>query len=168
MATIIYVVDANVYINAYTHYYRFKFKTKFWDILKRSAANRGGRRVVCIDRVKGELVKKTDDLSAWISGLPDDAFEKVDRTDILFHYTKLQNWVTSQTQYFPAAKAAFGNSTDAWIVAYAMAVTGIVVTHEALNPDIKRAIKIPNACNALGIRYINTFTMLDELNEPLG
>jgi hypothetical protein len=53
-------------------------------------------------------------------------------------------------------------------VAYALAGGQTVVTLEVLKPDIRKGIKIPNICDAFGIRCINTFEMLHELKEKLG
>ena len=68
------------------------------------------------------------------------------------------------------AKKDFADQSkaDAWIVAYAMTKRCVVVTHEQYEPDAKRRVLIPNVCHAFGIRYLNTFQMLRELNITLG
>ena len=86
MAATYYVVDTNVYITAFTRYYHFDFKTKFWDILRRGAIS---GHIVSIDRVRDELTVKTDALSDWVKGLPEDAFGKTDRPDDVVWYAKL-------------------------------------------------------------------------------
>jgi len=62
-----------------------------------------------------------------------------------------------------AAKADFASGADGWIVAYAKAKGHIVVTHEVLNPDIRRKVPIPNVCNAFDVNYHDTFEMLRKL-----
>jgi hypothetical protein len=37
------------------------------------------------------------------------------------------------------------------------------VTHEILAPDAKKRVPIPNICEPVGIRYVDTFAMLREL-----
>jgi len=160
-----YVVDANVYITAFNSYYHFGFGTKFWDILRRCGPS---GRIVTIDRVRDELLAKTDELSAWVRTLSEDTFVKSDRIDVVEEYRRLQNWANNQPQFIPAAKSAFASGNDAWIVAYALAGGQTVVTLEVLKPDIRKGIKIPNICDAFGIRCINTFEMLHELKEKLG
>jgi hypothetical protein len=160
-----YVVDANVYITAFNSYYHFEFSTKFWEILKRCSLN---GRIVSIDRIRDELLAKIDNLSEWVKTLPEETFVKTDRIDVIEEYRKLQNWANKQPQFIPAAKSAFATGNDAWIVAYALAGGHTVVTLEALKPDIRKGIKIPNVCEAFGIPYINTFQMLHALKEKLG
>lgn len=45
----VYVLDANVFIEASRHYYSFDLVPKFWETLVHYASN---RQVVSIDRVK--------------------------------------------------------------------------------------------------------------------
>lgn len=43
----------------------------------------------------------------------------------------------------------------------------IVVTEEISAPDIRREIKIPEVCNAFGLRYLNTIDLLRELKVSI-
>ncbi len=165
MATTNYVVDANVYIDAYRRYYAFAFSTKFWEILKHSATT---GRIVSIDRVKQELLSQKDDLSSWATNEYHEAFVSTDRPDVIMYYARLNTWAQSQPQFSTAAKAEFARTADAWIVAYALAGGHTVVTHEVFRPNIQSSIKIPNACKAFGIPCINPFEMLRELKARLG
>lgn len=56
---------------------------------------------------------------------------------------------------------------DGWIVAFAHAKSGIVVTQEIYAAQIKNRIKIPNACEAFGVNYVNTYDMLRSLKIRL-
>jgi hypothetical protein len=160
-----YVVDANVYINAHLHYYRFGFRTRFWEILRQCGQT---GRIVSIDRVKDELLAKTDDLSAWVKTIPVEAFVSTDRPDVFDFYGKLNKWAQKEAQFYAAARAEFASRADAWIVAYALAGGHTVVTHEGYKPDAKARIPIPNACKAFAVRCINTFEMLHEIQAKLG
>lgn len=48
---------------------------------------------------------------------------------------------------------------DCYLVAQALACGFEVVTHETYSSG-KRRIKIPNACEAVGVRYLASFEML--------
>lgn len=61
--------------------------------------------------------------------------------------------------YVAAAVSTFLQAADYYLVAQAHAAGHIVVTHEVL-ADSTRKIKIPNACNALGVPCIDPFEML--------
>ena len=62
-----------------------------------------------------------------------------------------------------AAKADFATGADGWLVAYALSKRRIVVTHEVLDPGIRRKVPIPNVCEAFGVSYLDTFEMLRQL-----
>ena len=159
-----YVVDANVYIEAYRRYYAFDFGTKFWACLKEHSAT---GRVVSIDRVLDELRKGKDELADWACNTCCESFVTTDRPDVIYNFGKIMNWVQGQGHYFDGAKNAFAGGADGWLVAYAMAAGHTVVTHEEYNAEIRKQVKIPNVCRAFGIRYVNTFTMLRELGTKL-
>jgi len=72
-------------------------------------------------------------------------------------------WVQAQDQFLDAAKTNFATVADGWLVAYAKAREYIVVTHELPAADARKKVPIPNVCEALGVSYVDTFTMLREL-----
>ena len=54
---------------------------------------------------------------------------------------------------------------DPWVIAHAIKNKSIVVTKEEkiATPTSKR-IKIPNVCDNMGIKWINDFQFIEELN----
>ena len=61
----VYVLDANVFIEAKNRYYAFDLMPsihRFWEILVRYASD---GRIRSIDRVEKELQKEKDELSEW-------------------------------------------------------------------------------------------------------
>jgi hypothetical protein len=72
-------------------------------------------------------------------------------------------WAQTHAEYTPAAKAEFAQVADAWLVAYARVIGGVVVSEEVFNPHKKNRILVPNACQQFGIPCINTFDMLRQL-----
>jgi hypothetical protein len=161
----VYVLDANVFIEAARRYYAFDLGTKFWDILLHHA-NEG--TIESIDRVlKQDLDKGKDELKDWANSQFNHAFRSTDEEDVTESYGKVMTWVQGQSQYIDAAKAEFAKEPDGWLVAYALARGRIVVTQEVLAPDAKNRVKIPNVCEAFQIRYVDTFKMLRELGARL-
>lgn len=73
-----------------------------------------------------------------------------------------------ENQYYDFAKVEFAQVADSWVVAFAKAYDCIVVTHEQYNRDAKKKISIPNACRAMGVKYMDTFEMLRKLGVVLG
>jgi hypothetical protein len=155
----VYVLDANVFIEAARRYYAFDLGTKFWDILNQHAEN---GVIESIDRVKDELDRE-DELAGWADRNFGHAFRSTDQEDVIKSYGKVMTWVQAQSQFSDAAKADFAKGADGWLVAYAMAKGRVIVTHEVAAPDAKRRVPIPNVCEAFRVRPVNTFVMLREL-----
>ncbi|MFZ2148993.1 MAG: DUF4411 family protein [Sedimentisphaerales bacterium] len=155
-----YVLDANVFIEAERRYYAFDLAPVFWESLVHHAAN---GRIQSIDRIKEELERGNDELATWAREHFSDAFASTDEEDIIESYTEVMGWVQVKDQFSNAAKAAFAAGADGWLVAYARSKGCIVVTHEVLDPGIRRKVPIPNVCEAFGVSYVDTFAMLREL-----
>jgi len=160
MAPPVFVLDANVFVQAHRQYYAFDLGPEFWAGLV-ECASRG--RIESVDRVKIELCQGNDDLAAWANGPFSHAFAATDGDDVVRAYRDIMAWAVGQRQFSDAAKVDFARSADGWLVAYAKARDRIVVTHEALSLDIKKKVPIPNVCRAFGVRYVNTFQMMREL-----
>lgn len=155
----VYVLDANVFIEAARRYYAFDLGTQFWDILSLYAAKGA---VESIDRVRDELGKE-DELAAWANGDFHKAFCSTDDETVIDSYRQVMSWVHKHTQFSDAAKADFAMGADGWLVAYAIAKGRVIVTHEVLALDAKRKVPIPNVCDKFRVRWVDTFKMLREL-----
>ena len=155
----VYVLDANVFIEAARRYYAFDLGTRFWDILSQHAEN---GVIESIDRVRDELGKE-DELAAWANNDFRKAFRSTDDVDVIDSYRRVMSWVQKHAQFSDAAKADFAMGADGWLVAYAMAQRRVIVTHEVLALDAKRKVPIPNVCDHFHVRWVDTFKMLREL-----
>lgn len=166
-ASPVYLLDTNVFIEAARRYYAFDIAPAFWQSLIDLAAD---GRVVSIDRVKAEIDRGKDDLTTWVNSNFHETFATTSDPDVLTVYRDIITWAQAQTQFTDAAKAEFAlaNNADAWVVAYAAAKSCIVVTHEQLDPNVRRKIPIPNACQAFNVSYVDTFQMLRALGVRLG
>lgn len=158
-----YLVDSDVLITAKNLYYAFDICPGFWRSLIRQ--HRQGR-VFSIDRVRGELLagRKTDDLVQWVGKeLPATFFLDADGDDVTAVYTEIMLWVQRHPNYFDYAKAKFATGADGWLVAYAKARGGVVVTNEQPAPESKREIKLPDVCGQFEVKPASTFSMLRTL-----
>jgi len=165
----VFVLDANVFIEAKNHYYAFDLAPKFWESLVRLAEE---GRVESIDRIKQELLRgkgkpkegePPEELAAWAEEDFAKAFVSTDEDDVIKCYGDIMNWVSGQTQFFDAAKAHFAGGADAWLVAYARAKDRVVVTHEKAKPEARASVPIPNVCKAFDVPFVDTFQMLRTL-----
>jgi predicted nucleic acid-binding protein len=158
-----FVLDTNIFVEAYKRYYSFDIAPIFWRSINEKAEK---KLVLSIDRIYQEINKynDNDELKIWINGKFKEFFVSTDSEEVFNAYREVIQWAVNQPQYQDGAKSEFASVADSWLIAYAKAYNYTVVTHEEYKPDIKRKIPIPNVCRAFGIPYINTFEMLRQLN----
>lgn len=149
-----YLLDANVFIEAKNRYYAFDLAPGFWQWLDADSA---AGEIGSIDEVGAELKRGNDDLAQWAKARP-QVFRTLDAATSA-KLTELSTWANSG-QFTPAAVSEFLGIADYFLVAYAAAHGHTVVTHELFQANAKNRVLIPNACQALGVDYCTTFTML--------
>ena len=158
-----YLLDSNVFIQAKNLHYRFEFCQAFWDLLI-ELNNQG--KVFSISKVKKELERGNDSLTDWIINLPDNFW--LDENTHIAEYADVINWSSGQnfTQKAMEDFAEYSRA-DAWLVSTAKAMTDtVIVTQEAhIDPNIKKAIKIPNVANAFGIGCLSVYDFLSASSE---
>lgn len=154
-----YLIDANVLIEAKNRYYAFDIAPGFWTWLDHAQ----DESLACsIDAVRQELRAGDDELSQWAQEHP-KFFRPMD-TETVAQFGDLTTWAQGR-QYNQAALNAFtGNDADYLLVAHGRAHGHTVVTHETPKPNAKKRVIIPDACLAMGVEYVNTFTMLRKTN----
>jgi hypothetical protein len=162
----VYVLDSDVFMTAARSYYAFDLVPAFWDALVREARN---GRLLSIDRVKAEIDRGDDRLKQWANHEFHPWFVSTNVDSVLGHYRAIMQWAAAQHHFTNAAKDKFADAgnADAWLVAYARATNCTVVTNEKYDSKIRRAIKIPNVCNAFGVTYLDTFQVLRALGVRL-
>lgn len=149
-----YLLDANVFIQAKNLHYGFDFCPGFWEWIDR--ANHDGM-VFSITKVLDELRAGDDELSAWAQQRRDDLFLATDQP-VIDSLSALSRW-TNSGRYEQTGVATFLQAADYYLVAHAHAHRMTVVTHERPS-DSTRRIKIPDACVGMGVDFVTTSTML--------
>jgi hypothetical protein len=155
----VYLLDANIFIQAAREYYAFDLVPPYWDALLEQAKI---GHVLSIDRVKDELERGNDQLKNWASNQFYPWFKSTNDQDVFSAYSKVMEWSKS-CSFHSAALAEFARNADGWLIAYALAKGYFVVTHEIYDRNIKNRVKIPNGCVAFNIPYLNTYKMLRNL-----
>lgn len=156
-----HLLDSNTLIEAKNRYYAMAVCPGYWAwILQQHQA----LEIASIVPVRDELARGNDDLTQWVKGnahLFEDASDEP--TQAAFGQI-----VAKIAEQVPVMKAGafeeFLEGADPWLIAKAMATGAVVVTHEVYNPDIKRKFTIPNVCSLFGVRYMNTFELLGNLD----
>ena len=70
---------------------------------------------------------------------------------------------------YPSHQAsAFLGGADPWVIAQALCDGSTVVTHESHAGPGSKKVKIPNVCEAFGVRYIKIYDLLRIRGARLG
>lgn len=154
----VYCLDANVLIQAWQKYYSPKFCPDYWEILNELGTQ---GRIFIPELVYEEISRTEDDLSKWLkkSKIP---VRKIDE-----QVTKcLQDIYSKNSLHKNLVDNTKARSlADPWVIAHAINEKATIITKEekviALNSN---KIKIPNVCDNMGVRWINDFQLIEELN----
>jgi Domain of unknown function (DUF4411) len=151
-----YLLDANVFIDAKNRYYGFDIVPAFWDWLRQAHA---AGKVFTVQHVYDEIVASGDDLSTWIKAMP-ATFRLAPGPNDQASLTALSQWVVGSPSYNQAAVSTFLASADYFLVAQASSLGYAVVTHEVAGTGSKKSVKIPDACQAIGVPWMTPFKVL--------
>ena len=160
----LYLLDTNVFIEAYRRYYGLDLCPGFWDSIAHYCEE---GRLLSIDRVRAEI-HEGDSLDAWIKQSPENLFVSTADEAVVHHYQQLIASVQSDEQFLETAKTEFASVADGWLIAYAAAYDAKIVTHELRDSEIRRRVPIPNIADWFSIDCINTFDMLRGLEVQFG
>ncbi len=150
-----YLVDANVLIEAKNRYYAFDIAPGFWKWLNQAHAQ---GTVFSIEKVGEELGRGDDELADWAKKHR-DFFCPIDQKTTSF-FARLSAWAQAQG-FTQAALVEFSaDAADYLLVAFAATHACTVVTHETPGSGSRKRVKIPDACRAHKVHWVNTFEML--------
>lgn len=147
-----YLLDADVFIQAKNHHYKFDVVPAFWEWLD---VARSQGLVMSVDEVLKELLERKDKLSLWCKARK-KMFVDTKDGKAYGSFELLATWVAEN--YEKAAQAKFFADADFTLVGYAHACNLTVVTHEVAAEGFE--VKIPNACKALDVPVVSPFEML--------
>ena len=154
-----YLFDTNIFIRSKNEMPMDIWPT-FWERF-REMVNSGD--IFTSITVKDEIDKGKDELTEWLKQNAPKSFYLSLDADVMAQYTITQNWAKSNSVYTQTALNTFANVADAYLVATAAAKQMTLVTYEGPNPNSKKRVMIPDACNALGVRYCDLNTVLKEM-----
>lgn len=156
-----HLLDANTLIEAKNRYYGMTICPAYWDWLR---IQHGAAQLASIVPIKDELTRGNDELADWAKNNA-GMFLAVDDALTQAAFGHVAQLVAGQAANMrPGALDEFLRVADPWLIAKAMTTGATVVTHEVLNLAAKRKFIIPNLCQQLGVKYINTFELLHDLD----
>jgi Domain of unknown function (DUF4411) len=161
-----YCLDSNIFIESQKNYYSFEIAPTFWNAL----VTWGEEQIICsTTAVYEDLIAFSDKLSQWARADGKVLFVDHDPQTYKF-YSEIADLVTKN--YEPHQAESFLDCSDPWVIAYAKANGLVVVTLEVLRQETvnkttgkigMKKIQIPNICKMMGVTYINTFLLLQDL-----
>ena len=155
-----YLLDANVFIEAQKRYYRFDTFPSFWIWLNDKQHK---RQVASVWPIGEELLEGNDELASWAKKRKAGGwFLPVSDVQTQHKFSEISDWVNSRN-FTDSAKKKFLGCADPWLVAKAAVLDAVVVTQEVSAPESRTSVKIPDVCFAFNVHYINTFTMMEQL-----
>ncbi len=155
------LLDSNVFIEAKNRYYGFDLVPAFWTWLENQAK---AKTLASTDLVYKELKGGTDELADWVKKHKELIFwMKSDSRQVANHVEAIESWAKRREGYRGALNEKFFDGADPFLVGVAAETDSIVVTLEIPVGNNSTKMKIPDACNHLGVLYENTFQMMRSL-----
>lgn len=157
----IYLLDANVLIDANRDYYAIERVPEFWDWLEHMASS-GAVKVPA--EILDEIKEGNDDLAAWCKS---DSVAKAILLGEDVDLTLVQRVVAEGYAEDLTDVELVAVGRDPFLVAYAMIdpAQRVVVTTEAPRPRRQRANRhLPDVCADLGVASIHAFRMIKDLD----
>lgn len=104
------------------------------------------------------MLRGEDQLSQWVKRRSSEFFLPPD-DEVASALSTVSDWALASGKYTEEAARQFLGKADYWLISHALAHEYVVVTHE-VPADSVNNIKIPNACETLGLEWTNPFAML--------
>jgi len=155
-----FLLDANTFVEAKNRYYNMPVCPAYWSwILQKHAQD----LVASIPMIGDELKAGDDELAAWAKNNP-QLFLEVSDASTQECFSLIAEYVAAQAARMKTgAVEDFLSGADPWLIAKAMDTGCVVVTHERHHADVIKKFLIPNVCETLGVRWMNTFDLLYQL-----
>ena len=149
-----YLLNTNIFITAKNELPMDVYPS-FWQVLSQLAANGSFKSI-----------KKVEDEIRKDNNLPEDFFI-TENAETLVALSTVSQWATMSQVYTQAAKMEFVSVADSWIIAEALSQSVTVITHEAPDPLCKKRVKIPDVCNAVGVKFCDLNTAFRNLGVTI-
>lgn len=157
----LYLLDANIFIQAQNLHYAMDFCPAFWDFLKQEARK---TTLASTDMVYDELKSYGDKVSDWVEVNKSTLFTIASDEEIQSRFIEIADFVNSHPTYKASEKDRFLDGADPWLIATASVMGLTIVTHETLAPSNSKKVKIPNVAREFGVNCISPYEMIRRLD----
>ena len=159
-----YLIDANSLIHPARAYDPFDFAPSFWQQLRPKISL---DKIAVLDKVRDEVLKGTDELSAWISDLPNECILSTQDMQILQKYREVLSFIQQSDKYSEAALRRWSqlDIADPWLIAAAKVYGYTLLSFEqsaGTIPEGSRSKdpKLPDVAHHFQVPYTSLFDMM--------
>lgn len=159
-----YLIDANSLIRPARAYDPFDFAPSFWQQLRPKISL---DKIAVLDKVRDEVLKGTDELSAWISDLPNECILSTQDMQILQKYRDVLSFIQQSDKYSEAALRRWSqlDIADPWLIAAAKVYGYTLLSFEqsaGTIPEGSRSKnpKLPDVARHFQVPYTSLFDMM--------
>ncbi len=153
-----YCLDSNVLIEVWNKYYSPTFCPAYWTVLNQLGTD---GKIFIPKMVKDEILRTEDNLAEWLKS------SSIPIHDISESVTKVlqQMYAANESHKYLVDNTRQRSLADPWVIAHAISERAHVVTkEEKVTAANSTRIKIPNVCDNMGVRWLNDFQFLVEMN----
>lgn len=156
-------LDSDSLITPHRGPYRFEAVPQYWDFLKEKAQQGviGSPELVLDKELTSSNPAQADALERWAKPLRGILFLPPDSATQL-RYNDVAQYVQTNARFKQHWIAPFLDGADSWLVAYALALGGRIVTFEKPEPLAKKP-KVPDIAQHFGVVCVSLWDMLTEL-----
>ena len=155
----LYLLDANVFIEAKNRYYAFDLFPAFWGWMDSVVA----QNVRTITMVRDELLVKDDALGDWMRARKDEPWIlPVDDEATQVAFAEIAAELDGSRYRRPGIEK-FLSGADPWLIAKAKVLGATIVTHEVPDAHVLKRVPIPNLCVSRSVPCLDTFDTLRAL-----
>ena len=160
----LYLLDANVLIDASRDYYPLRRVPEFWDWLIDRATQ--GQVKIPLEIFEEILAGRDDDLTGWLNDNRDELLLDENVEGTLVARVTDQGYAPDLTE-----EEVERVGRDPFLIAYALGdpEQRTVVTTEVSKPKKQRANRhIPDVCDDLDVLHCNTYQFIEDLDFTTG
>ena len=157
-----YLIDANSLIRPARAYYPFDFAPSFWQQLHPKISL---DKIAVLDKVRDEILKGTDELSTWISALPNECILSTQDIQIIQTYRDVLGFIQQSDKYSESALRLWSreNVADPWLIGAAKVYGYTLVSFEQSAGRITTRSnnpKLPDVARHFQVPYTALFDMM--------